>query len=280
MQAVGRSSRQGRPRGGAAATGLVCRTVFTFRCRRRCRFGTTPGDGRQQRCEHEHSRLSRRRRSSFETKSPRPATTRSPMSRREPSYISRHAGASVKTGNPLDVAVQGDGWIAISTRIGVAYTRDGRMRMSETGALENPERQLHSRRRRRADPAQPAGGVADASRGDGMIAQDGKQIGAIGLFAIDDDAKLSSPKFRRHPRQAGDADSRLHQERRQPGVRRRRERQSDPGDDETDRRDAGLRQRCPAGDPNRERRCKTRSRRSALPARRRRATEVDMGLGE
>ena len=27
--------------------------------------------------------------------------------------------------------------------------------------------------------------------GDGMIAQDGKQIGAIGLFAIDDDAKLT-----------------------------------------------------------------------------------------
>ena len=36
----------------------------------------------------------------------------------------------------------------------------------------------------------PAAGTPTIS-GDGMIAQNGKQIGAIGLFVIDDDAKLT-----------------------------------------------------------------------------------------
>src|SRR5262245_33624348 len=51
-------------------------------------------------------------------------------------YISRRAGALTQTDNPLDVAVQGDGWFAINTPRGVAYTRDGRMRMLESGALQ------------------------------------------------------------------------------------------------------------------------------------------------
>lgn len=38
------------------------------------------------------------------------------------------AGEMKQTGNPLDVAVQGDGWLAIRTPDGTAYTRHGRMR--------------------------------------------------------------------------------------------------------------------------------------------------------
>jgi flagellar basal-body rod protein FlgF len=106
------------------------------------------------------------------------------------SFISRDAGASVKTGNPLDVAVQGDGWLAISTSAGTAYTRDGRMRISETGALQTLNR----------NPVLDAGGApiildptagAPTISGDGMITQDGKQVGAIGLYEIDRDAKLT-----------------------------------------------------------------------------------------
>ena len=58
------------------------------------------------------------------------------MYRPETFFISRQVGASVKTDNPFDVAIQGDGWMAIQTQSGIAYTRDGRMRMSESGALE------------------------------------------------------------------------------------------------------------------------------------------------
>jgi flagellar basal-body rod protein FlgF len=105
-------------------------------------------------------------------------------------FISRQTGASSKTGDPFDVAVQGDGWLGIQTANGVAYTRDGRMRISETGGLET----LNGNAVLDAGGApiilDPASGPPSIS-GDGMIAQNGKQVGAIGLFAIDDDAKLT-----------------------------------------------------------------------------------------
>ena len=105
-------------------------------------------------------------------------------------FISRQAGAVSKTGNPLDVAVQGDGWLGIKTPAGIVYTRDGRMTIQELGQLTT----LNSY------PVLDAGGapiLLDASAGapdiapDGMISQKGNQVGAIGLFSIDEDAKLT-----------------------------------------------------------------------------------------
>jgi flagellar basal-body rod protein FlgF/flagellar basal-body rod protein FlgG len=45
-------------------------------------------------------------------------------------------GQIVATGNPLDAAIQGDGFFAIQTGRGVRYTRDGAFRRSSTGVLE------------------------------------------------------------------------------------------------------------------------------------------------
>ena len=50
-------------------------------------------------------------------------------------FISRRQGVPMKTDNPLDVAVQGKGWLALQTPDGTVYTKDGRMRMDESGAL-------------------------------------------------------------------------------------------------------------------------------------------------
>ena len=50
-------------------------------------------------------------------------------------FISRQSGAVNKTGNPLDVAVQGDAWLAIKTPAGIVYTRDGRLTINETGEV-------------------------------------------------------------------------------------------------------------------------------------------------
>jgi flagellar basal-body rod protein FlgF len=106
------------------------------------------------------------------------------------SFISRQTGALIKTGNPLDLAIQGSGWFAIRTADRTAYTRDGRMRLSDTGSLET----LNGNTVLDAGGApillSPSAGSLTIA-GDGMIAQDGKQVGAIGLFAIDDDAKLT-----------------------------------------------------------------------------------------
>ncbi len=97
------------------------------------------------------------------------------------SFISERSGGLNKTGNPLDVAVQGKGWLAIQTPAGIAYTRDGRMQLLESGELQTlngfPILDAGSA------PIQldPAAGTPKIAR-DGMITQNGRQFGAIGLF--------------------------------------------------------------------------------------------------
>jgi len=105
-------------------------------------------------------------------------------------YVDRRAGGLTKTDNPLDFAVQGGGWFGIQTPRGPAYTRDGRARIDESGTL----------RTLNGDPILDAGGapiLIDGAGGpitvsaDGMITQNGRQVGAIGLFAIDSGASLT-----------------------------------------------------------------------------------------
>jgi len=105
-------------------------------------------------------------------------------------YISRDVGAAVKTDNPLDVAIQGDGWMAIRTQSGIAYTRDGRMRMSENGALETLTGNAVLDAGGAPIVLNPTGSTPNIG-GDGMISQDGQELGAIGLFSIDSQANLA-----------------------------------------------------------------------------------------
>ena len=104
--------------------------------------------------------------------------------------IDRAGGDRTKTDNPLDVAVQGDAWFGVKTAQGTVYTHDGRMQMSPTGQLLTVN----------GDAVLDAGGsglILDPAAGpptiaaDGMITQNGAQVGAIGLFAIDPAAKLT-----------------------------------------------------------------------------------------
>jgi flagellar basal-body rod protein FlgF len=106
------------------------------------------------------------------------------------SYISRRSGELVRTDNMLDVAVQGDAWLAVQTPTGTAYTRDGRMRMTDTGELVSLTNQ----------PVLDVGGAPlrlDPNAGppriarDGTISQNERQVGALGLFTIDERANLT-----------------------------------------------------------------------------------------
>jgi len=47
-------------------------------------------------------------------------------------------GATTATGNPLDLALEGDGFFALQTQRGVRYTRDGSFTRSATGTLQTP----------------------------------------------------------------------------------------------------------------------------------------------
>ncbi len=105
-------------------------------------------------------------------------------------YISRATGEVARTGDPLDLAVRGEGFFALKTPDGVAYTRDGRLHMDASGALMSVNNY----------PILDAGGASillDPSAGtptvasDGMILQNGRQVGAVGLFQLPSNATLS-----------------------------------------------------------------------------------------
>lgn len=106
------------------------------------------------------------------------------------SYISRRPGGLVPTGNPLDVAIDGRAWFGIATPDGeVAYTRDGRFRMTEAGDL------VTATGHPVLDPGggpialDPAAGTPAIGR-DGTIVQRGERQGVIGLFLLPETADL------------------------------------------------------------------------------------------
>jgi flagellar basal-body rod protein FlgF len=104
-------------------------------------------------------------------------------------YINRSPGQLVRTDNPLDIAVQGDAWFGIQTPSGTVYTRDGRMQISANGDLQSIGG--HPMLDVGGAPIQvdPGGGPLHIAS-DGMITQRNRQLGAVGLFKIDEDALL------------------------------------------------------------------------------------------
>ncbi len=105
-------------------------------------------------------------------------------------FISTAQGPLTKTDNPFDVAVQGDGWLAIRTPGGVAYTRDGRLKMLETGEIQTIEGYPVLDAGNSPITLDPTAGPPSIFR-DGMINQRDAQVGALGLFSIDPGAALT-----------------------------------------------------------------------------------------
>jgi flagellar basal-body rod protein FlgF len=52
-------------------------------------------------------------------------------------YIDRTEGPIQTTGNPLDVAIKGDGYLAVTAPEGTLYTRDGHLQVGPDGTLED-----------------------------------------------------------------------------------------------------------------------------------------------
>lgn len=50
-------------------------------------------------------------------------------------YRNYSEGPMVKTDDPLDVAIKGDGWLVVQTRDGDRYTRNGHMKLNTEGVL-------------------------------------------------------------------------------------------------------------------------------------------------
>ncbi len=96
-------------------------------------------------------------------------------------YLSTQSGGMKETGNPLDMAIKGDGWFGIQTPQGMVMTRDGRFTIQPDGMLVSIE----------GYPVVDAGGaeiLIDPQAGppvvasDGTIRQNGNLVGGVGLF--------------------------------------------------------------------------------------------------
>src|SRR4051794_9310015 len=72
----------------------------------------------------------------FETILSRAAANPVAFSTAGDNIISREAGSVTETGNPLDVAVVGQGWLAFAGPNGTVYTRDGRLQIAPNGDIQ------------------------------------------------------------------------------------------------------------------------------------------------
>lgn len=106
------------------------------------------------------------------------------------SYISRQAGPLNKTDNPLDVAIQGEGWFAFQGPSGPVYTRDGRFSMNENGDLVTVDGSAVLDAGGAPITLDPALGTPVISR-DGTITQGDNQVGILGLFSLDSRSQLT-----------------------------------------------------------------------------------------
>jgi flagellar basal-body rod protein FlgF len=90
-------------------------------------------------------------------------------------------GALTPTGNPLDLAIAGDGFFAVQTKQGLRYTRDGEFERAQDGTLTTRagEPVLDAR----SQPIRiPAGETAIGS--DGAVSVNGAIAGKIALFGF------------------------------------------------------------------------------------------------
>lgn len=106
------------------------------------------------------------------------------------SFLSTRAGDVVRTDNPLDVAVQGEAWMAVQTPAGTVYTRDGRMRMTAQGELQTLNGYPVLDAGGSPIKLEPNGGPPQIHQ-DGTVSQANRAIGSVGLFAIDPRATLT-----------------------------------------------------------------------------------------
>ena len=125
----------------------------------------------------------------FETVLSRAGATPVAFSSPGNNIISREAGNVTETGNPLDVAVVGQGFVAFAGPNGTVYTRDGRLQIAPNGDLQTLTGFPVVDSGGAQITVDPNGGPLSIAR-NGAISQDGNEVGTLGLFSIPADANL------------------------------------------------------------------------------------------
>ena len=104
-------------------------------------------------------------------------------------------GALTPTGNPLDLAIEGDGFFAVQTRQGVRYTRDGQFQRAQDGTLTTQagEAALDARQQ----PIRvPAGAIVVGS--DGAVSVNGAIAGRLAIFGFASPQSLAAEGANRY----------------------------------------------------------------------------------
>lgn len=114
--------------------------------------------------------------------------TADPILQKENVYIDHAAGPVSQSGNPLDLALDGDGFFAVTTPEGTAYTRQGNFRTSADGTLVTVD----------GFAVQGAGGAAVRIQGSrveidakGGVIVDGTPSGAISIVDFEKPVALT-----------------------------------------------------------------------------------------
>jgi flagellar basal-body rod protein FlgF len=93
-------------------------------------------------------------------------------------------GGITRTGNPLDVAISGSGFLAVQNGGQVSYTRDGRLSLSATGELLSTTGGNVLDAGGQPITLDPSAGALQIAR-DGSIFQGTNKLAQLGLFELD-----------------------------------------------------------------------------------------------
>lgn len=109
-------------------------------------------------------------------------------------------GALQQTGNPLDLAIEGQGFFAVQMKNGIRYTRDGGFHRSQDGVLMTAggEPVLSAAGKTIAlPPGDPSVGA------DGSVSVAGGVVAAVGLFTLPQGTELTPEGANRYVAPAG-----------------------------------------------------------------------------
>jgi flagellar basal-body rod protein FlgF len=98
------------------------------------------------------------------------------------------AGPYQKTGNPLECAIQGDGFFVLDGSNGPLYTRNGQFHVNADGQLASPSG--YAVRGSNGSIRIPANAAAIVIAQDGSVSADGATVGQLRLASFDDPNQL------------------------------------------------------------------------------------------
>jgi flagellar basal-body rod protein FlgF len=114
--------------------------------------------------------------------------------------LSLAQGALQQTGNPLDLAIEGQGFFAIQTAQGVRYTRDGSFHRSQAGLLVTQAGEPVLSTSEQPLPV-PPGEVSVGANG--VLSVAGGAVATVGVFAFPADAQLVAEGANRYVAPSG-----------------------------------------------------------------------------